>query len=86
MAQREKQALEIRRLEAELATEQAKVGEPVPDRTKDVAEAEKKLAETKAEILRTEDEVARLRDEKRKIEREFATYRRKYPLSGGGSE
>jgi len=84
--QRDRQALEIRRLEAELSTEQAKLGEPVPNRTREVAAAEKRLAETKAEIVRIEDEVAKLRDEKRKLEKEFTTYRRKYPLSGGGGE
>lgn len=86
VAQRDQQALEIRRLEAELATEKAKLGEPVPNRTREVAEAEQKLADTKAEILKVEDEVANLRDQKREIEKELKEFKRKYPLSGGGAE
>lgn len=84
-AKRDRLALEIKRLEAELAVARSQLDEPLPDHTQDLAVAREELANAKADIVQLEQDVADLAARKKDLEQQFDAYRRKYRIGSGSN-
>ncbi|MGC4014243.1 MAG: hypothetical protein QM755_06950 [Luteolibacter sp.] len=77
---RDEQKVEITRLEGEVAILEVKLKDPVPDRSKELAEAKTQVEAQTAEIARIEKEISTLETRKTAVEKDFADYRSKYFL------
>lgn len=76
---REQQKIEIVRLTGELALLEEKLKSLPPDMSGQLAKAEAQLAEQTEEITELETQTAELTAKKRALQKEFDTYRAKYP-------
>lgn len=78
VAKRDKQALEITRLKAELQVLQEKLSAIPEDRSGELSDLEAAAKEQKEELSKLESEVAELEAKKQSIEKEFEDYKAKY--------
>jgi hypothetical protein len=77
---REKQKVEITRLNGELSLLEEKLKNMPPDVSDDLAKAKIQTEEQAAEVARLETEITALEARKRALQREFDAYRAKYQL------
>ena len=78
---REAQKAVIARLEGEVALLNEKLNAFPPDRSAQLEEAKKKNDAQTAELARLETEVIALESQKKMLEKDFANYKSKYPLT-----
>jgi septal ring factor EnvC (AmiA/AmiB activator) len=79
-AKRQHQEAEIVRLQGEIALVKEKLGNMPSDKTSHLLTAESQLKDLAMEANRLEADVAELQQRKADLEKEFAKYKRKYPL------
>lgn len=77
---RDEQRAAITRLEAELAVLEEKLDKAPEDRGAELEQLETQTQSDQAAIAELEKELSDLSAKKRQLEREFAAYKRKYPI------
>ncbi len=81
VAKRDRQGIEIARLQGEVALAQERIKNMPEDMGDELTVAETQLQELALEANRLDSEIAELQGRKAELERDFAAYKEKYPLN-----